>query len=234
MRCIIIEDQPPAQRILKSYIDNVSYLELNATFDDALLALEYLKEHTIDLIFLDIHLPRISGIDFLKILPHPPKVILTTAFSDYALKGYELDVVDYLLKPFSFERFLKAVTKLELQQQVDVQNAPKDEHYVFVKSGHDFVKINIADIRYIKADGDYTQIVTPQRKYLVNHTLKYWLDQLPKKQFCQVHKSYLIQVKSVSKVSGNQLYLEEEIIPMGRAYKDKFVQDYLGGNILPS
>jgi len=184
MTCIIIEDQPPAQRILQKYIQDIGTLELKATFADALTALEFLKTTTVELIFLDIHLPKISGIDFLKILNPQPKVILTTAFSDYALQGYELDVVDYLLKPFSFERFVKAVSKITYQKEQTVTLPPTlnttptalKESFIFIKTGKDYQKIEVANIQFIKSNGDYTQVFMTKGKHLVSQPLKYWLD----------------------------------------------------------
>jgi len=231
--CIIIEDQPPAQRILKKYITDIGNLELKNTFGDALSALEYLKHQPIELIFLDIHLPKISGIDFLKILSQKPKVILTTAFPNYALESYELDVVDYLLKPFSFERFVKAVSKVnyirERQPTIPTGAPYAAMDFIFIKTGSDFQKIEIAAIQFIKSNGDYTQIFMPKDRYLVSQPLKYWLDKLNPKSFCRIHKSYLINVSHISKVSGNQIYIGEQILPIGRTYKEEFVGKYLEG-----
>lgn len=233
--CIIIEDQPPAQRILQMYIRNIGNLELKGTFADALTALEFLKNNSIEIIFLDIHLPKISGIDFLKILPSKPKIILTTAFPDYALQGYELDVADYLLKPFSFERFVKAVSKIVYQQENTPLSPPTllpkqtvpTEQFLFVKTGKDYQKIDIAAIQFIKSNGDYTQLFTTNGKYLVSHPLKYWLDKLDTTSFCQIHKSYLVNVQHISKVTGNQVYIGNNLLPIGRTYREGFINDYL-------
>jgi len=170
MTCIIIEDQPPAQRILKKYIQDLGTLELKATFSDAIQALDYLKSEKIDLIFLDIHLPKISGIDFLKTATNPPAVILTTAFPDYALESYNFDVVDYLLKPFSFARFLKAVSKVPIPSDA-ISNKEVEKNYlspqsIFIKSGYEHIKVAIDDIFFIKSDGDYTEIHTSTKKHL--------------------------------------------------------------------
>lgn len=233
--CIIIEDQPPAQRILKKYIGDVNKLALKGTFGDALAALEFLKTNPVDLLFLDIHLPKLSGIDFLKILSPKPKVILTTAFPDYALQGYELDVVDYLLKPFSFERFFKAVSKVIYQEEKTIppvnqrsleRNSTASE-FMFIKTGTDFQKIEIATIQFIKSIGDYTQVFTKTGKHLVSHPLKYWLERLPNKHFCQIHKSYLINVLHIDKVSGNLVYMGMEHLPIGRTFKAHFFKAYL-------
>lgn len=230
--CIIIEDQAPAQRILKRYIGDTPVLELKNSFADALSALEYLKTNPIDLIFLDIHLPKISGMDFLKILNPVPSVILTTAFSEYALDGYEYEVTDYLLKPFSLERFTAAVQKVERSfatenKEVHKSKNTKLEDFIFVKSGHDFIKIAPTEIRYIKSEGDYTRIVLAKEKHLVSETLKDWQKQLPEPFFYQIHKSYLVNIAFISKISGNQVFVESEILPVGRTYKERFFEDFL-------
>jgi len=223
MTCIIIEDQPPAQRILKKYISDVDSLELKATFSDALQAMDFLKTTTVDLIFLDIHLPKISGIDFLKTYPILPSIILTTAFPDYALESYDLDVVDYLLKPFSFQRFVKAVSKVPLKNTKDdrIEKAPSLLKDIFIKSGYEHIRVQIKDILYIKSDGDYTEIFTPAKKYLSNESLKHWLEELPEQQFMRIHKSYIIHTTKINKITSNQIQLTNQIhIPIGRAYKE--------------
>lgn len=235
--CIIIEDQPPAQRILQKYIRDIGNLALEGTFSDALTALEFLKNTPIEIIFLDIHLPKISGIDFLKILPTKPKIILTTAFPDYALQGYELDVVDYLLKPFSFERFVKAVSKATYPKENNMVAPPpkpskqegRIEKMLFVKTGKDYQKIEVAAIQFIKSNGDYTQLFMTKGKHLVSHPLKYWLEKLDATTFCQIHKSYLVNVQHISKVTGNQVYIGDNLLPIGRTYREGFIQDYLEG-----
>lgn len=236
--CIIIEDQPPAQRILQKYIKDIGNLELKGTFADALSALEFLKNHSIDLIFLDIHLPKISGIDFLNVLTQKPDVILTTAFADYALKGYELDVLDYLLKPFSFERFVKAVAKVKRTQptpgaatvNAGLAEQEATEEFLFVKAGTDYQKIELAEIRFIKSNGDYTQLFMQKGKHLVSQSLKHWIEKLNPKWFCQIHKSYLINIRHIHKVSGNQVYIGDNMLPIGRTFKENFFNNYLEGD----
>lgn len=218
--CIIIEDQPPAQRILKTYIQDFGSLELKGVFSDPILAMEFLRTEEVDLIFLDIHLPKISGIDFLKSLTHPPAVIFTTAFADYAIESYELNVVDYLLKPFSFQRFVKAVAKLPASTAAPAA-ASTSPQTIFIKSGHDHIRISLEDILFIQSDADYTEIHTRSRKELSAEPLRYWLEVLPGQQFVRVHKSYIIHLDLVEKVSGNQLFLPGgHVIPIGRAFKD--------------
>ncbi|SIQ21804.1 LytR/AlgR family response regulator transcription factor [Maribacter ulvicola] len=229
IKCIIVEDQPPAQRVLKKYIDDVKNLELKAIFADAISAIDYLKEEKIDLIFLDIHLPKISGIEFLKVLKNKPAVILTTAFSDYALESYEYDVVDYLLKPFSFKRFVQAVHKLPNPNEVLEHNFEVAVHdvlanVIFIKCGYEHIKIEVGDIRFIQSDADYTELYTKDRKYLSHETLKYWQEFLDSQLFLRIHRSYILNICKIHKIIGNQVLLESgESLPIGRAYKEDFM-----------
>ena len=235
MTCLIIEDQPPAQRLLKKYIEDLGTLELKACFSDALKAIEFLKRTEVDLIFLDIHLPKISGIDFLKSLAHPPAVILTTAFSDYALESYEFNVVDYLLKPYSFQRFVKAVSKIPIQKEASLTNLPLHQggavekqsiqKELFIKSGYELIRVTIADILYIQSDADYTEIFIPDKKYLSSHPLVHWQESLREHEFIRIHKSYIINASKIQKLSANLVYLSDNIsLPIGRAYKDDFMK----------
>ena len=230
MTCIIIEDQPPAQRILKKYIEDIGSLDLKATFSDAIQALEFLKSDSVDLMFLDIHLPKISGIDFLRTMAHPPYVILTTAFPDYALESYEFDVVDYLLKPFSFQRFVKAVSKVpaktETMQELNSIGSVRKE--IFIKSGYEHIKILVDNIRYIKSDADYTEIHLSAKKHLSSESLRHWLENLNLQQFVRIHKSYIVNISKVERIAGNQVYLDDAVpIPIGRAYKELFLKQFV-------
>ena len=230
MNCIIIEDQPPAQRILKKYISDIGTLELKATFTDAIQAITYLQNETTELIFLDIHLPKMSGMDFLKTLPNAPHVILTTAFPDFALESYEYNVVDYLLKPFSFQRFVKAIAKIPSQKPVpQISETPKPRRKeVFVKSGYEHIKVPIANILYIQSDADYTEVVTEKKKHLSSESLKYWSEKLPTDEFFRVHKSYIVNSAFIEKISGNQVHLTDGTsVVLGRAYKDDFLERFL-------
>lgn len=233
MNCIIIEDQPPAQRILKKYIEDSGFLELKAVFSDAIQAMEFLKTENIELIFLDIHLPKLSGIDFLKTVAFSPAVILTTAFPDYALESYEFNVVDYLLKPFSFQRFMKAVAKVSSKKNYEQQaffpaNPVNSRKELFIKSGYELIKITTDDIIYIKSDADYTELFTSGKKYLSAEPLRYWIENLDQDQFVRVHKSFIINTSKSEKIVGNQVYLQGNIIiPIGRTYKESFIQRFV-------
>jgi DNA-binding LytR/AlgR family response regulator len=211
INCIIIEDQPPAQRVLKKYITDIGYLELKATFADALLAIN-------------------SGIEFLKVLKNKPNVILTTAFSDYALESYEYDVVDYLLKPFSFERFVQAVSKVpsKIKEGISTQISTEENQFpdmIFIKSGYEHIKIEVAAIRFIQSDADYTEIITSARKYVSQEPLRYWEEYLDSKKFVRIHKSYILNISKIQKIIGNQVQFEGNInLPIGRAYKEGFMK----------
>lgn len=229
LSCIIVEDQPPAQRILQKFIEEAGTLDLAGIFSDGLSAMEFLKSNSVDLMFLDIHLPKITGLEFLKSLQNPPNVILTTAFSEYALQGYDLNVVDYLLKPFSFQRFLQAVNKVPLNyvvvenQGIDGQDGAKQEE-LYVKSGHDYIKVNADDILYINADSDYTEIHLEGKKVLSNESLKQWVEVLDANKFIQLHKSFIINTGKIERITGNQVIMQGgSPVPIGRAYKERFM-----------
>lgn len=231
MNCIIIEDQMPAQRILKKYIEDMGSLNLVGTFTDALEAMHILNSEKIEVMFLDIHLPKLSGIDFLKTLTNPPQVILTTAFQEYALESYELNVVDYLLKPFSFQRFVKAVSKISRSEDASVAKTmieQKDTNQeIYIKSGYDHIRVMTDTIIYLKSDSDYTEIHLKDKKLLSSDSLRYWEDILSPKKFMRIHKSYIFNTCKILKFSGNQIFLEDNIIiPIGRAYKNDFMKRF--------
>ncbi|RMG55840.1 MAG: DNA-binding response regulator [Bacteroidetes bacterium] len=229
LRCIIVEDQPPAQRILQTYIADMGTLDLRGTLSDPVEAMDFLREETIDLMFLDIQLPKLSGIELLQALSHPPQVILTTAYADYALQGYELNVVDYLLKPFSFQRFVKAVQKAIPPAGAGgmAEVVPRS---LFIKSGYEHIRVHLSDILFLHADADYTEIHVPGKKHLSSDTLRTWEARLPEPSFFRIHKSYIVQLDQVEKVAGNQLYLHNGTsLPIGRAYKEAFMARIAGG-----
>jgi DNA-binding LytR/AlgR family response regulator len=233
MTCIIVEDQAPAQRILQKFITDYGFLELVGVCSDPLKALNLLNTTDIDLIFLDIHLPKISGMEFLKLKPVSPKVILTTAYSEFALESYEYDVADYLLKPFAFDRFVQAVNKAQklipLIQEPALaktqENYPKE---IFIKSGYEHLKIIINEVQFIKSDGDYTEIHLAEKKHLSSESLKYWLGFLDPTIFIQVHKSYMVNISLVKRISGNSVTMENgQHLPIGRVYKEAFANRVL-------
>jgi len=223
MKCIFIEDEIPAQVVLKSYLKKVPDLELVGTFQTAKQAHEFFKMGSADIVFLDINLPDIFGIDFIKTVAHPPKIIITTAYPDYALDSFELDtIVDYLVKPFSFDRFLKAIHKI--QNQHSVKNKGDSIYLNVDKTLH---RILVNDILYIESDRNYITVFTKNQKFSTIDTLKTWKEKLEKTTFLQVHKSYIINLKKIDKISGNEVFIDKKRIPIGRTYKQVFLNKVL-------
>ncbi|MBO3116053.1 response regulator [Winogradskyella sp. DF17] len=233
MNCIIVEDQLPAQRLLKQYIQDVGYLTLVGTYSNAIEAMSEIDRLEVQLIFLDIHLPKISGLDFLKTLNNSPQIILTTAFSEYALESYEFNVVDYLLKPFSFQRFLKALSKLKTFHTIEKKDLVVKEDVsvtkdIFFKSGYDYIRLILDEVNFIKSDLEYTEIHVKDKKYISTESLAHWAKELQAMGFIRVHKSYLINTSKILKLSGSMIYLDSgDIIPLGRAFKADFTEQFL-------
>ena len=224
IHCAIIEDEPLAQNVLKNYIDDHPALELSAIWSDALEAQKNLPAQTIEIIFLDINLPRLSGISFIKTLPHPPLVIFTTAYPEYAVEGFELDAVDYLLKPFSFERFLKAINKaLQKLGKQENNNATElaSASFIFLKADKKVHKVNLHDIHYVEATGDYVKVMTTDGQYIVNNTLKKIQEELPASQFIRVHKSFIIATDKIKFFEGNYVKVGNTDIPIGASYREE-------------
>ena len=215
-RCIIVEDEPLAVRVLVDYISQVPFLELQGTFKDALLATEFLRDNTTDLIFLDIHLPKLKGMAFLKTLANPPDVIVTTAYHQYALEGYEMNVTDYLLKPIEFERFLVAVNKVR-NAQVE-KNEERD--YIFLTIQKKKVKILFSEIVYIESQREYIKIVTTKKEYLSKISTQEIEDMLPGNLFRRVHRSFIIAVSKIDSYTSDTIDVNGISIPVGRGYKD--------------
>jgi len=220
LKCIIIEDQLPAQRILKGYLEEIPNLEMVGTFISPVEALSTLESNNVNVLFLDVHLPKISGIDFLKSLRNPPSVILTTAFTEYALDGFDLDVVDYLLKPFSFERFLKAISKI--QRISKTTNPIIHQQYIFVRTKGVIQKIKIADIGFIEAKGDFVLINTTSKRYTANSSLNDMLQRLGN-EFVRSHKSFVVNINAIDKINGNRINIGEQVISIGRTFKENLL-----------
>lgn len=216
---MIVEDEPLAQQVLKQYIDQHPSLQLTAVCDDALEAHKQLAQYKIDILFLDINLPGISGIKLLRSLPQPPCVIFTTAYPDYAVEGFELDAVDYLVKPFSLERFLKAVNKaISLPGKPFSKEAPG---HIFLKSDKKVFRVEINDILDAEALGDYVRIRITHTQHLVNSTLRDLLEELPKDRFIRVHKSFAIALNKIEFIEGNYIRISGKDIPIGATYKEE-------------
>jgi DNA-binding LytR/AlgR family response regulator len=207
-------------------VDDYGKLDLLSTFSSATEAKPFLEKVTIDVLFLDIHLPEISGLDFLRSLETPPAVILTTAFDEYAMDGYELDIVDYLLKPFSYARVCTAVEKAELRIQALNSHINKDSF--FIKSGRAYISVNRKDILYIHSHLDYTELHFVNGKHVAQETLSHWEKSLHNFGFVRVHKSYMVNIDAIKHIAGNQIYFSnEQSVPIGRSYKEDFFEKHV-------
>ena len=221
MKCLALDDEPLALEIIADFAAKAPVPMQLKTFENAALALKYLQEETVDLIFLDIKMPDITGIQFLKSLKHPPMVIFTTAYEEYALDGFELDVVDYLLKPIPFERFMKAVIRAQEYLSV-LQPRTADTDYIFVKTEYKIIKINLEDILYIEALKDYIKIYTAHQPVLTLKSLKSFESRLPKDKFMRVHRSYLVAMNKINSVERNTVMIANQSIPISEGYRDRF------------
>ncbi|MFT3909324.1 MAG: LytTR family DNA-binding domain-containing protein [Ferruginibacter sp.] len=222
IKCIIIEDEPLAVKVLSDYISQAPFLALQVTFKDAILATEWLRHNSTDLIFLDIHLPKLKGMAFLKTLVHPPAVIITTAYHQYAVEGFDLNVTDYLLKPFEFERFLTAVakvrtTKKEKQQSVET-NEQKD--FIFLNAERKKVKILFSEIIYIESQREYIKIVTTKKEYISKMSTHEIENLLPANLFKRVHRSFIVSTNKIESYSADMVEVNGISIPIGRGYRD--------------
>lgn len=224
IKCIIIDDEPIAINYLKEYVIQMPQLELIDTFNRASQAFNLISEGNIDLIFLDIQMPEITGLDFIKVLPKKPAIILTTAYSEYALEGYELDVTDYLLKPISFERFVQAVHKVSVavnKEESSSLPSPKRKDFFFLKAGYKSVKIKYSEITHVEGMKEYVIFYTNDgKKYMKNERLKNIELTLIPHNFIRVHKSYLVAIEHITSYFGNTIEINKLEIPVGRAYKD--------------
>lgn len=223
LKCIIVDDEPLAQEVLENYVQRVGELQLVKKCSNALDAFQSLHNEKVDLLFLDIQMPVIDGLSFLKSLKNAPAVILTTAYPNHAIEGFDLDVVDYLLKPISFERFLKAVNKV-MEQRKSIINGEANSDYMFVKVDSKLVKVNFAEIVYIEGMKDYLKIFVKERPLVVHQTMKKIEDLLPRNKFIRVHKSYIVSIGAVNSIVGNFIEINGKEIPIGANYKDQLIK----------
>ncbi|MES2794334.1 MAG: LytTR family DNA-binding domain-containing protein [Bacteroidota bacterium] len=245
LSCVILEDEPLARSLMENYVAKVPHLQLVNSFSDAISALDFLRENKVDILFSDIQMPEITGIALLKLLKNKPLVILTTAYSEYALEGYELEVFDYLLKPISFERFLKAVEKATsrlnantiISKETEPQHLPfvsdSNKDFIFIKDGTKMVKLRLNEIKYIEGLKDYVSIYTTEKKIVSLQTLKSLETQLPQNQFIRVHNSYIISLDAIDVVDKEKVLIGKSYIPISDTYKKAF-REYLDKNQLGS
>ncbi|GAB4052929.1 LytR/AlgR family response regulator transcription factor [Spirosoma litoris] len=220
LTAIAIDDEPQALEVIKLHAAKVPFLELKASFTDAFEAISWLQTNRVDLLFLDIKMPDISGVDVVKSLHKVPMVVFTTAYSDFAVQGFELDAIDYLLKPFSLVRFLKACTKA-----LDIQNLRTDKasEFLFVKTGYEEEKVLLDDILYIEAEGNYLTFMLKNRKLLSRQTMTDLLQTLPTNRFVRVHRSYCVAVAKIEKMARQEITVGGQAIPIGASYEEALV-----------
>jgi two-component system, LytTR family, response regulator len=223
--CIIIEDEPLAAKVLADYVGQVPFLELQGKFKDAILATEYLREKRVDLIFLDIHLPKLKGMAFLKTLQSPPAVIVTTAYHQYAVEGFALNVTDYLLKPFDFERFMVAVNKVNaaLPDKPGLKTVPEKD-FVFLNVQKKKVKVMFADILYVESQLEYIKVVTSNKEYISKMSTHEMEAILPASQFRRIHRSFIVSIDKIEAYTAESVELNGVCIPIGRGYRDVLAQ----------
>lgn len=232
IKCIIVEDETLAQEVIKSHLQQVDRFELVGTYRNAPEALQALTTQDVDLMFLDIRLPGMSGLQFLQSLPNLPLVVLTTAYAEYALEGYEFNVIDYLLKPISFERFLKTVNKIvdgKLLPQPSKEPGKLMGDHFFVKSNSKFFRVNFSAISYIEGMRDYLKIHTGENTLITHQTMTDIEKLLPAGQFIRVHKSYIVAISHIQAIYGNSIEVDSITIPIGISYKDKVMELVSGG-----
>jgi DNA-binding LytR/AlgR family response regulator len=223
--CVIVDDEPVARKILQEFVAQVPFLELAGQFENALKADAFLQNNRADILFLDIEMPRITGLQYLKSTAVKPLVILTTAFPEYALEGYELDIIDYLLKPIAIRRFLKAVQKAkEYAELRDATHPDTTPSWLFVRSERRIEKIELKDILYIESLGNYVNIYTETKRIIAYLTLKGLEAQLPPYEFIKIHQSYLVSFSKINSIEGNQVHLKNKELPISRHYRDSVMQ----------
>jgi DNA-binding LytR/AlgR family response regulator len=223
IRCLLVDDEPPALAVLQAHIAALPMLEVTARCHNAMAAFEVLQQQPIDLMFLDIKMPRLLGTDFLKTLRHPPKVIFTTAYREYALEGFELDVVDYLLKPISLERFLRAVQKVHpFAQALPASGpgpAPATDRFLYFRVDRKMVKVMVDDIIYIESLKDYVRVVTPARHIVAKQTITALQEMLPEDQFLRIHRSFVVARPKIDAYTPSHVEVQGKELPIGRHFK---------------
>jgi DNA-binding LytR/AlgR family response regulator len=234
LRCVIIDDEPIARKGLKEYMQDASFLQLAGEFDNPLKAADLLAQEKIDLLFLDIQMPKMTGMEFLKTLAHPPMVIFTTAYPQYAVEGFEWNAIDYLLKPFSFERFWKAVSKARNMQEVITQPAltTGEPEYFFIKTDNKLVKVQYDDILFVEALQNYVAVYTTGKKYITYLTFHSIESHLPAGRFIRTHKSYIVAANKVESIEGNDITIGTHHVPISRTEREAVLQQLIQNRLL--
>lgn len=241
MRCLVVDDEPLAHKIISNYCDNLSFLEIVKKCHSAFEAINYLNENEVDLIFLDINMPKLKGLDFLRTLKKPPLIIITTAYQEYAMEGYELSILDYLLKPFSFERFLKAVNKAvdqnkllqasikptkNTQELINTSTDTIEQKSIFIKGDKKIHQVKLNTILYLESIGSYVKIHLENEMIITLDRLTNFENTLPKNLFLRIHRSYIIAINKINTIEGNRIKINEIEIPIGQTYKSNISKLY--------
>jgi len=237
IKCLLADDEPPARELLASYINRLDDLELCGQCADSLETFKYLQKNEVDLLFLDIQMPGMNGLELIKSLHNPPRIVLITAYREYAVEGFELDVLDYLVKPVSFERFLKTVSRYHHysvnahSHDAEPTKDTFENAYMFFKVNKEMVKIFLKDILYIESIKDYIKIVTPDKSYITYQRINYMEEKLPESNFVRVHKSYIVAVPKIKAFRSDTIKIGQVDIPVGRHYKKNFTEQLTRRNV---
>ena len=231
IRCLVVDDEPPARAVIKRYIADMPMLQLVGECANAIETMSYLQQHPVDLMFLDIRMPQLNGNEFLKILRHPPKVIFTTAYPDYAIEGYELDVVDYLLKPVQFERFVKAVhkaTQVAVTEKPDTTPAAIQESFVYFRAERKMVKVMLHDILYIESMKDYVKVITEKGVIITRQSISSVEEMLPDNLFLRTHRSFIVSLARIRSYTSELIEIDKTEVPIGKLFKNEVLKKVAG------
>ena len=231
INCVVIDDEEPARELIRLHLSNLQDFVLLAAFDNAVDGFNFLQKNTVDLLFLDIQMPRVSGLELIRSLKTCPKVILTTAFREYAVEAFELDVIDYLVKPVTQERFMKAISKFNHYNAIPIGKTDAsddfDKAYIFLKVGKEQTKVYLKDILYIEGLKDFIKVHTPQKTFVASERISYMEDKLPENKFVRVHKSFIIALGKITGIQAEQVLLGDIALPLGRVFKKDFMKKTL-------
>jgi len=236
MKCLIVDDEPLALDVLESHLNSHPELELVGRCTNAIEAAEVLRKNAVDLIFIDIQMPEVTGIDFVKSLDNPPLLVFTTAYAEYALEGFELNAIDYLLKPISKDRFDRAVAKaveyFQLKSGNEVNNSELEDEHIFVKANQKLIKISYDEIKYVEAFADYVKIYIPEKRIVTLQTMKNMERKLPVDKFCRIHRSFIVGLKHIDSYNTSEVEVASNKLPIGKNFKEQFLALMKGNNVL--
>ncbi len=231
-KCLIVDDEQLARLLLQEYVAKIPMLEVKGVCKNPLEAMEVLQSENIDIMLLDIQMPELTGVEFIKTLQNKPAIIFTTAYSEYALEGYQLDVIDYLVKPFPFERFIQAINKatnyIDLMRNAENGGDDNNSSYLFLHSDRKIYKVNLNDIQYIEGLKEYVSYFTKDKRIIVLQSLKSIEESLPSDRFIRVHRSYIIPIAKIKSLEGNEISIGDKKIPIGRKYRDEVLKKAFG------